>query len=216
MTRLVIPAYDGLSGRIYLFKTAHHRRFIHDIAIPAAKVALATAAAPTYFSAARIRQHNASYIDGGVWANCPALTALVEATSFLHQPLDNIQVLNVGTTTEPFNVIRKARSGLLGWNRHLITLFMVSQAEASRAMTGLLTDGRLWDVNYVSRNGEFALDDPSRVEDLVGLGRAEAAKKDIADVVARRFLNGSLIHPYVPATAPIGATRAERSRTVGR
>ena len=112
-TRLIIPAYDGLSGRIYIFKTAHHPRFTHDIAIPAASVALATAAAPTYFSATRIQQHNASYIDGGVWANCPALSAVVEATSFLQQPLHNIHILNVGTTTEPFSVIRKRGRGYL-------------------------------------------------------------------------------------------------------
>ena len=79
---------------------------------------------------------------------------------------------------------------------------MVSQAEASRAMSSLLTGGRLLDVNYVSPKGEFALDDPSRVEDLVGLGRAEAAKKNIANIVARDFLNGFLIHPYIPEEMP--------------
>ena len=188
-TRLVIPAYDGLSGRIYFFKTAHHKRFVHDIAIPAAQVAIATAAAPTYFQAVRIKEHSASYVDGGVWANCPALAAVVEAKCFLGQPLESISVLNIGTTTEPFNVIRKAHSGVFGWNRNLIALFMMSQAEASRAMAALLTSGRLTDINYVSRNGEFSLDDASRIEDLVGLGRSEAAKKETTDVVTHRFLN---------------------------
>lgn len=198
-TRLIIPAYDGLSGRIYLFKTAHHNRFTHDIAIPAAQVAVATAAAPTYFQAARIQEHNASYVDGGVWANCPALAAVVEANCFLHQPLECINVLNVGTTTEPFNVIKRAHSGVFGWNRNLITLLMMSQAEASRAMASLLTNGCLTDINYVSRNGEFSLDDASRIDDLVGIGRGEAAKKEITSLVTQRFLNGTHIQPYVPA-----------------
>ena len=197
-TRLLVPAYDGLSGRIYLFKTAHHPRFKYDVAIPAAKVALATAAAPTYFEAARVEQHGASYVDGGVWANCPALAAVVEATAILGQPLGAIEVLNVGTTSEPFNSIRKARSGVLGWNKGLITLFMMSQAEASRAMAGLLTGDKLTNVNYVSQNGEFSLDDPSRVRDLVALGRAEAAKKKVAEAVAECFLNGIHVHPFVP------------------
>lgn len=196
-TRLIIPAYDGLSGRIYLFKTAHHKRFVHDIAISAAQVALATAAAPTYFQAARIKQHSASYVDGGVWANCPALAAVVEAKCFLDRSLESINVLNVGTTTEPFNVIRKARSGIFGWNRNLISLFMMSQAESSRAMAALLTNGRLTDINYVSRNGEFALDDASRIEDLVGLGRSEAARKENIEVVSQRFLNGTHAQPFV-------------------
>ena len=201
-TRLLVPAYDGLSGRIYLFKTAHHPRFVRDISISAAQVAVATAAAPTYFRAARIKEHQASYVDGGVWANCPALAAVVEATSFLDQSLDSIEVLNVGTTTEPFNVIGKAHSGIFGWNRNLITLFMMSQAEASRAMAGLLAKGQFTNINYISRNGEFSLDDSSRIQDLVGLGRAEAAKRNIMDPVMRRFLNGIHIKPFVPDRMP--------------
>lgn len=201
-TRLLVPAYDALSGRIYLFKTAHNPRFVQDIEIPAARIALATAAAPTYFRAVRIERHNASYLDGGVWANCPALAAVVKATSFLNQHPSAIQILNVGTTTEPFNAIKWAHSGLFGWNRNLITLLMMAQAEASRAMACLSTAGNLTDINYVSRNGEFSLDDPSRVEDLVGLGRAEATKKSVAEVVEQRFLNGVQIHPYIPAKMP--------------
>lgn len=201
-TRLLVPAYDALSGRIYLFKTAHHPRFTNDIGIPAAQVALATAAAPTYFSAARVEQHGASYVDGGIWANCPALAAVVEATTSLGQTSGQIEVLNVGTTTEPFNTISKARSGVLGWNKGLITLFMMAQGEASRAMAALLTGDRLTNVNYISRSGEFTLDDPSRVEDLAGLGRAEASKKKIAEAVASRFLNGRHIQTFLPTRVP--------------
>jgi uncharacterized protein len=86
--RLIIPAYDTIGGRIFLFKTAHHERFRFDLDIPAADVALATTAAPTYFRAARIEQHaGAGYVDGGVWANCPALAAVIEAVHFLRVPL---------------------------------------------------------------------------------------------------------------------------------
>ena len=208
-TRLVVPAYDGLSGRIYLFKTAHHPRFMHDIDIPAARVALATAAAPTYFEAVKIKQHRASYIDGGVWANCPALEAVVEAKAFLNQPLTAIRVLNVGTTTEPFDAVRKAHSGVLGWNRNLFTLLMTSQAEASRAMAKLLVDEQFVDINYMSRNGEFSLDDPSRVHDLAGLGRAEAAKRNIMTTVTQHFLNGLKVSPYVPSRMPIDSRTAQ-------
>ncbi len=202
LTRLLIPAYDGLSGRIYLFKTAHHPGFVYDISIPAARVALATSAAPTYFKAMRVKEHGASYVDGGVWANCPALMAVVEAATFLRRSLDSIEVLNVGTTTEPFNTIEKVGSGIVGWNRGLINLFMASQAEASRAMTKLLTGGRMVNVNHPSRNGEFSLDDPSRVDDLVGLGRAEAVKRSVANPVAERFLNGVHAQPFVPVATP--------------
>src|SRR5215471_11025270 len=47
-SRLVIPTYDAIAGRIFLLKTAHHERFKYDINTPAVDVALATSAAPTY------------------------------------------------------------------------------------------------------------------------------------------------------------------------
>lgn len=81
--RLVIPTYDAVGGRIFVMKTAHHQRFRYDIEARAVDVALATSAAPTYFAAARFPQHEgASYIDGGVWANCPVLVGLTEAVAF--------------------------------------------------------------------------------------------------------------------------------------
>lgn len=197
-TRLVIPAYDGISGRIYVFKTDHHPDFVHDASIPAYKVAVATSSAPTYFRAMRLDEHRTSYVDGGVWANCPALVAVVEAISFLGQEVSSIDVLNVGTTQEPFNVARKFRAGIIGWNKGLINMFMSAQGESSRAMAQLLTQGRFLNVNYKAKNGEFSLDDASRVEDLVGLGRAEAAKRPTANAVAERFLNGKPVRRYDP------------------
>src|SRR6202140_48322 len=47
--RLLIPAYDVVAGRVYLFKTRHDPRFIFDQDALAVEVALATAAAPTFF-----------------------------------------------------------------------------------------------------------------------------------------------------------------------
>lgn len=83
--RLVIPAYDAISGVCHIFRTPHHPLLKIDEFTSATDVALATAAAPTYFSAARVRNmiSNSTYFDGGVWANCPAMAAIVEAVSHL-------------------------------------------------------------------------------------------------------------------------------------
>ena len=56
-----------------------------------------------------------SYFDGGVWANSPAMAAVIESTCFLRIPLERIDVLSVGTTDEPFTVRKNIQSGLLGW-----------------------------------------------------------------------------------------------------
>lgn len=198
-TRLVIPAYNGLSGRIFIFKTRHQPRFVFDVKADAVDVALATAAAPTYFSAAKFPLHNASYVDGGVWANCPALVAVVEAVHFLGVERTQIDVLNIGTTTEPFNTLSKVKAGIVGWNKGLVNLFMAAQVESSRTMANLLTEERLHAINYVAPAGEFSLDDASRVSDLVGLGRDEATQKKNLDVVYQRFLTGRRAPRFEPA-----------------
>ncbi len=91
--RLVIPTYDAVGGRIYLFKTPHHPHLAQDAKVQAAEVARVTSAAPTYFEAARPEaRFGAQFIDGGVWANSPCLVGLVEAVTFLGVPLDKIDI----------------------------------------------------------------------------------------------------------------------------
>jgi patatin-like phospholipase/acyl hydrolase len=63
-TRLLIPSLNLETCEVHVFKTAHHERFVRDYKVRAVTVAMATAAAPVYFSA-----HNtdagARLVDGG-------------------------------------------------------------------------------------------------------------------------------------------------------
>jgi len=200
-SRLVIPTYDAIAGRIFLLKTAHHERFKYDINALAVDVALATSAAPTYFTAAPFpTQSGASYVDGGVWANSPVLVGVTEAVTFLGIPLERIDVLSIGTTTTPFNIARHARSGLVQWNAGLVELMFEGQMEAALAQAKLLLNGRLHRINVVTREGEFALDDarPERIQRLINLGRGEAVKKEHLDTVKARFLNGTAAAAFMP------------------
>lgn len=96
--RLVIPSYDLEHGKVRIFKTPHHERLKTDWKIPAWKIGLATSAAPTYFSACRQINHS-RLIDGGIWANNPAVIGITEAVSMLGCQLSDIHVLSLGTTT---------------------------------------------------------------------------------------------------------------------
>ena len=169
-------------------------------------VALATSAAPTYFKAAAFPKHeHASYVDGGVWANCPAMAALVEAVSFCGAALDDIEILSIGTTTTPFSIANHAEAGAAEWNMGLVNVMFEGQVEASFKQAGLLTKGRLHRIDATVSSGEFTLDDASqiKIERLMNLGRSEAVKKVHLDEVEKRFLNG--IHapaftPFIPTT----------------
>ncbi len=199
--RLVIPTYDAIAGRIFLMKTAHHERFKYDINAPAVDVARATSAAPTYFAAAPFPNHpGASYVDGGLWANCPVLQGLVEAVHFLKIPLDQIDILSVGTTTSPFNIAEHKNSGVAQWNAGIMQVMFESQVEAALAQTSLLLNGNLHRINITSKKGQFSLDDarPGKIKQLVNLGRGEAVKKNNLDVVKDRFLTDPQAEPFVP------------------
>jgi patatin-like phospholipase/acyl hydrolase len=126
--RLLIPAYDVNQGRVYLFKTAHHERFQFDVKVPAVDVALATSAAPTYFPAQEIPWHG-TYIDGGVWANCPVMIGITEAITFLDKKLEDIHLLSISTTNYPFRISNSKRmGGILNWNSTIIETLMFGQA----------------------------------------------------------------------------------------
>ena len=95
--RLVIPSYELDADIPYLFKTPHHPRLNRDYKVEAWKVAMATAAAPTYLPAFR-GIDGQRLIDGGVWANNPIMLGVTEAISMLGCSLGSISILSIGTT----------------------------------------------------------------------------------------------------------------------
>jgi uncharacterized protein len=199
--RLVLTCYDAVAGRIYLLKTAHHPRFSGEFDTRAADCALATAAAPTYYAASPFPAHaGAHYIDGGVWANCPALVGVVEAVHFLDVPLNKIDVLSIGTVGQPFSVSGRRRlGGVLQWNVALIELLMRGQAEAALAQASLLTGRRAYRLDIEVERGRFSMDDAGKVKDLVALGDGEGRKRQHVELVAERFLNGIPASAFEPA-----------------
>jgi|NGEPerStandDraft_6_1074524.scaffolds.fasta_scaffold07929_2 patatin-like phospholipase/acyl hydrolase len=197
--RLVIPAYDLTEGRVFLFKTGHHTRFRFDIGLTAVDVAMATSAAPTLFTPAMIRRGgHAQYIDGGVWANCPALVALTEAMHFLDAAPTDVDILSIGTTSQPFVVSRRrSAGGVLHWGSALIELIMTSQVQAVEAQASLLTEGGWHRINHITGRGRFGLDLAESTDDLIELGRSDAVKKANLSAVEKRFLNDTPAPPFV-------------------
>lgn len=107
-TRLCIPTYDLDKGEQHVFKTDHLPNYHRDCHIPVVDAALATAAAPVYFEPYSFEFNDmnsvnkSAYInnvDGGVLANNPALIGLTEATYCIGIPLDEIEMLSLGTGT---------------------------------------------------------------------------------------------------------------------
>lgn len=199
--RLVIPTFDALKGEACTFKTAHHEALTNEYLLPAVEVALASAAAPTYFPAAQLSSRpGASYIDGGVWANDPVLVGIVEAVHFLNVPLDRISVLSVGTTGERREYAKKARAGVFGWGAQLLDLFSAGQATSAGAMAKLLLGDRYLRIDIATPAATFEMDDgrPATASGLAALGHSLGRDGKLIAQVEEQFLDGKSVQKFVP------------------
>lgn len=200
--RLVIPSYNLARDEVYLFKTPHHERLRRDWRVPLWQVALATSAAPTYFPASK-HVGSVRHIDGGVWANNPTMVGIVEAYSMLDQPLADIKVLNIGTTTPLMNRRRFLDwGGLLQWAKYAPDVIMRAQSHGTFAQAQhLLPKDNLERLDVIVPKGRFRLDQ-ARVEELI----AEAAHE--SRIFSPRFAAKFLAHrakPFTPLVTHGGA-----------
>jgi patatin-like phospholipase/acyl hydrolase len=198
-TRLVVPSYDINTGKVYAFKTPHHPGYLKHRTVPAQDVALATSAAPTYFPAHSIPGRG-TFVDGGLWANCPAMVGLVEALDFLGQRPEQVRMLSVSTTSYPFRLDDPGKlRGVVGWLPKLVDTFMFGQAQAAVNMAFcLLRRGLFHRIDYLVPPKTFQMDNARCVEQLIGMGRQIAELNENMQVVAREFLNGDRAEPFRP------------------
>ena len=98
-TRLLVAAYNSEIDAPLVFRTPHGPLAASHRGRNPIQVALASAAAPTFFDPVQIGDIKA--IDGGVWANSPTAIALAEATSELEVDPQRIEMLSIGTTSSP-------------------------------------------------------------------------------------------------------------------
>lgn len=119
LTEVLITAYDTESRDSWFFKSIKAKDHNHPEAdFLMRDVARATSAAPTYFSPAKLKSHTMvdyySLIDGGVFANNPAMCAYVEAINRYREIPEDILVLSLGTgeLTRPLPYVKVKHWGV--------------------------------------------------------------------------------------------------------
>jgi len=129
---LNVPSYNLLTGMPRVFKFPHKEgKYFMDKDIKMVDVALATSAAPTYLP---IHEHrNVLYADGGLWANNPALTGLLEALLFFVGPgkeFDSFSILSVSGVTQPsgWAATSKKKRSFRHWGNKLFQASMDGQS----------------------------------------------------------------------------------------
>lgn len=98
-----IPSVEIRTASPYVFKTDHDRCLTRDSDMLMADVAMATSAAPFYFPVVSPGQlQRGEYVDGGLWANNPALVGLIEAYRFFAgpgKPYASVGILSIPTVS---------------------------------------------------------------------------------------------------------------------
>lgn len=205
--RLVVPAYDVGARAGVLMKTPHCADYVRDGRRPLVEVALATAAAPTYFPIVD-DEHGSKLVDGGIFANNPAVIATAEAVFKLQWPREQIQLLSVGTTRS-VTTVPPHGAGLFGWRKHIFEVFFHSQDWMVNGVVGLaLGAPNVVRVDPALDHAGFALDDVKAIPALIDLGAktAEAYKEELLT----RFFQAAAAPWVSQATAAPTATQLRR------
>jgi patatin-like phospholipase/acyl hydrolase len=133
LTPVLITSYD-IERRLPFFFRSERARRRPDYDFPMSQVARATSAAPTYFEPIKIDAEDSqdyyALIDGGVFANNPAMCAYVEARGCLdaehsaYSPGADVRMVSLGTgeLTRPIPYEEAKDWGLLGWARPILSI----------------------------------------------------------------------------------------------
>lgn len=196
--RLVIPSWDVQRGEVHIFKTPHHERLRRDWLISMVDVAMATAAAPTYFRAATVDGQR--LIDGGIWANNPSVVAIGEAISMLGVGVGSIRVLNIGAVDQRTNHPERLDTG--GWATWAKAAAPLMITASSRGAQGtamhLIGQENFARFDAMVPGDVFTLDRASP-EALAGLAAGQS--RFLSPVYKAKFAD-HLAGSYVPILGP--------------
>ncbi len=135
MKDCLITAYDLSSRKALLFSRYSTERYKEMADYKLCDIACATSAAPSYFIPARIFAKDSSsrhLVDGGVYANNPAMCSFVEAIKLWPDvPVKDFYMLSVGTgkVVKPYHYSKTKRFGYTDWLAPIIDIFTSSVAE---------------------------------------------------------------------------------------
>lgn len=129
-----VPSYELVHGVPRVFKSDHNPELHWGGRLPVWKVAAASSAAPIFFPAVEVQNHD-SHIDGGIWANNPIMVGITEAVRYFDRDVGDIRALSVGTGTHAFRLDRKRSKsiGWIGWGREKRIVNAVFDAQSQSA-----------------------------------------------------------------------------------
>lgn len=196
LTHVLIPAYDVLQNKTIYF-TSDHARTGEEADFYVRDVARATAAAPTYFAPAHIRdlakKRSYTVIDGGIAVQNPALAALLQAVKIFGKNQDFLLIsLGAGDNYGDPEDKKITAGGKLQWAGKIVPLFMSASSDIVTSQIQALSVGDASRQYYrfqVILRGEGALldnTDPENIKALQELGTnlVRRHQKELQQIIA--------------------------------
>ncbi len=202
LTSVLVTAYE-IERRIPWFFRSEKAKGRIDYDFPMKQVARATSAAPTYFEPVKIGAEDSSdyyaLIDGGVFANNPALCAYVEARGYLemegssYPPDADLLLVSLGTgeltRTLPYEEAKEW--GLVRWAQPILSVVFDGVSDTvDHQMSELLRrrkkDGtrRYWRFQRKLDEGNDDMDDAGRTNVRVLKLLAESIVREDDDALS--------------------------------
>ena len=213
----LITAYDLENRRAKLFNsmTAH----LDSNNFKVKDICRATSAAPTYFSPAQIKSKYGqlfTLIDGGVFANNPALCAYAEARKIpfgnffqdIEKPnypsIKNMMIVSIGTGTvlKKYSYNKFESAGKLKWIEPIIDILLAANAETvdyqlSQMVSTLGKRSRqnYFRINPSIKNASSEMDDVRRenIEALIQAGLSYVDEhKELLHLLAKKLIKNKI------------------------
>ena len=202
----LFPAYDVESGKAIFFNQMNAYRHENKNYL-VKEVVRASTAAPTYFPIAKINdeieKRSYSLIDGGMFANNPALCAYIEACKFPSQPAaTDIMILSLGTGSngKTYPYASSSKWGKIGWVIPVIDIYGSASSQTVDHQLNVLykyhhaKDQYLrLEPNLSQYDVSFKIDDASKKNVLalesVGDQMIEKYSEEINDFVRKLYVS---------------------------
>lgn len=153
----LITSYDITRSATHFFTQHDARQSGHNYAVK--DIARATSAAPTYFECAQIKSDSGvqyPLIDGGVFANNPAMCAYAEVRVKKNISSKDMKIFSLGTGsfTKNYTYAKARKWGMAQWVRPVIDIMMSGVAETVDYQLKRIFETS--DINnYLRINGEL-------------------------------------------------------------
>jgi len=163
---VIVTSYDLEGRNPYFFKRRKARETPTEDDFPMLQAARATAAAPTYFEPLKLeiagRTRRYGLVDGGVFANNPAMCGYAEAARFQRDHDLVLVSLGTGQRSDPIPYEKAKDWGLVNWPRPLLDVVFDGVSDATDyQLTQVMDDGRYFRLQTTLEEASGALDDAS-------------------------------------------------------